>query len=319
MSKSLAAVPMPFIVSVPRSGTTLLGMMLDTHPDIAISPKTRFIPQLVTACRNSPTPRETFVALVTSPAVNQAWSDWQIADTDLQQAVSALYPFNLTAALRTLYGLLAQRDGKARYGDKTAGNLTAMRVIQGVLPEAHFIHLVRDGRGQWLSERQTAWGSQSVARGALRWATQITWAWRMKKTIAHYLEIRYEDLVVAPKATLQQICNFIALPWDDSMLDYTAHATQRLSERQDTPDFSAAYRRQLHTHVTKAPDPTRIATWEMALTPAEIAQFEHLAGDVLLTAGYTLRSKANPRFCRFYRLQASMMRRLKERLKYRGT
>ena len=38
--------PIPIIVGVPRSGTTLLRFMLDSHPEMAIPPETGFIPLL---------------------------------------------------------------------------------------------------------------------------------------------------------------------------------------------------------------------------------------------------------------------------------
>jgi Sulfotransferase family len=37
----------PFIVGAPRSGTTLLRLMLDAHPRLAIPPETAFIPALL--------------------------------------------------------------------------------------------------------------------------------------------------------------------------------------------------------------------------------------------------------------------------------
>lgn len=35
--------PSPFIVGVARSGTTLLRLMLDSHPELAIPPETGFL------------------------------------------------------------------------------------------------------------------------------------------------------------------------------------------------------------------------------------------------------------------------------------
>ena len=35
--------PAPFVVGAPRSGTTMLRLMLDAHPDLAIPPETYFI------------------------------------------------------------------------------------------------------------------------------------------------------------------------------------------------------------------------------------------------------------------------------------
>ena len=40
-------VPAPFVVGVNRSGTTLLRMMLDAHPDLTVPPETHFVPDLI--------------------------------------------------------------------------------------------------------------------------------------------------------------------------------------------------------------------------------------------------------------------------------
>lgn len=302
--------PMPFIVGVPRSGTTLLGVMLGSHPDLVISPKGVSIAHLVAACRVSSTPHATFVQVATSSDTSPSWRDWHIHKASLQDSVNAIQPFDLRLALHAMYRLLAQRAEKPRYGDKTIENLAVMDTIQQVLPEAHFIHIVRDGRAQWLSERQTAWGTQLVSSGALRWAQKIRRARHTGRTLKAYLEIRFEDLVTAPKATLEQVAKFIKLPWNDSMLNYSDHAASLLAGRQDSAGLSADYRRQLHVNITKAPDVNRIDAWKTALTSTEIHQFEHYAGDILLACGYELSSAANPALCRFYRLAERAKRRM---------
>ena len=43
--------PVPFVVGMNRSGTTLLRMMLDAHPDLTIPPETHFVPDLIKAAR----------------------------------------------------------------------------------------------------------------------------------------------------------------------------------------------------------------------------------------------------------------------------
>src|SRR5204862_8332991 len=43
--------PAPFVVGMNRSGTTLLRMMLDSHPDLTIPPETHFVPDVIRACR----------------------------------------------------------------------------------------------------------------------------------------------------------------------------------------------------------------------------------------------------------------------------
>ena len=55
-------------------------------------------------------------------------------------------PFNTTDALRAFYGLYADKHGKPRWGDKTPDYIRKMKKLQKTLPEARFIHVIRDGR-----------------------------------------------------------------------------------------------------------------------------------------------------------------------------
>ena len=41
----------PFVVGMNRSGTTLLRMMLDAHPELTIPPETHFVPDLIKTSR----------------------------------------------------------------------------------------------------------------------------------------------------------------------------------------------------------------------------------------------------------------------------
>ena len=48
--------PAPFVCGVTRSGTTLLRLMLDAHPDVAIPGETHWVPKLIKAFAQ-PTPQ----------------------------------------------------------------------------------------------------------------------------------------------------------------------------------------------------------------------------------------------------------------------
>ena len=63
---ALVVVPAPFIVGLSRSGTTLLRLMLDAHPDLAIPPETHFIPAAERACAVGEDPHRSFVDALTS-------------------------------------------------------------------------------------------------------------------------------------------------------------------------------------------------------------------------------------------------------------
>jgi hypothetical protein len=60
--------PVPFVVGVPRSGTTLLRLMLDAHPELAIPPETGFFPWITTIDQTARGAADEFVQrLVASP------------------------------------------------------------------------------------------------------------------------------------------------------------------------------------------------------------------------------------------------------------
>ena len=45
--RAATVAPAPFVVGVGRSGTTLLRLMLDSHPQLAIPAETHFVPELI--------------------------------------------------------------------------------------------------------------------------------------------------------------------------------------------------------------------------------------------------------------------------------
>src|SRR6266446_5807557 len=73
--RGMAMTPAPFIVGVGRSGTTLLRLMLDAHPDLAIPPETRFIPLAAQSCATATDPAKSLVETLTSRV---HWPDFHV-------------------------------------------------------------------------------------------------------------------------------------------------------------------------------------------------------------------------------------------------
>src|ERR687889_109514 len=142
--------PAPFVVGVGRSGTTLLRMMLDAHPELAIPPEAHFInPFIQVSGRLRFNPRIAANAIVHDD--RRRWSDFGLSEEDLLERFEATRPFTTSDALRAFFELYASKHGKARWGDKTPDYVRKMKKIQKTLPEARFIHVIRDGRDAGLS------------------------------------------------------------------------------------------------------------------------------------------------------------------------
>src|SRR5713101_1771820 len=115
--------PAPFVVGVMRSGTTLLRLMLDAHPELAIPGETWFIPEIAKACRESLDPRATFLTTLTG---QQRWPIFQVDERRLAERLAGIDPFDVGAAFRAFYQLYAQRLAKTRWGDKSPSYLKHM-------------------------------------------------------------------------------------------------------------------------------------------------------------------------------------------------
>ncbi|HKO60953.1 MAG TPA: sulfotransferase, partial [Pyrinomonadaceae bacterium] len=137
------ALPVPFIVGVPRSGTTLLRLMCDAHPDLSVPPEMGFMPAVARLHSEARPARSAFLRAVTGLP---SWQDANIDRAEFEAAVSAVEPFHVSEAIRTFYRTYARRFGKSRWGDKTPAYCLHMRDIERILPEARFIHIIRDGR-----------------------------------------------------------------------------------------------------------------------------------------------------------------------------
>lgn len=219
--------PAPFVVGVSRSGTTLLRLMLDAHPELAIPPETHFIPDAVAAVLDSPRPADAFCTTVSE---SPRWEDFGLSRAEFVRRVVALQPFDVGEALRTFYRLYAGIFDKRRWGDKSPHYLQDMAAVQRVLPEAHFVHVIRDGRDVACSILPLSWGPASAGEAADWWRAQIELARVQARLLPAYLEIRYEDLVAETENKLAEICDFISLPFEGAMVDYHRHAAQRLTE-----------------------------------------------------------------------------------------
>src|SRR5687768_9384687 len=230
--------PAPFIVANPGSGTTLLRMMLDTHPDLAIPPETHFVPELIDTAREirrandrKPTGEE----LASAIAAGRRWEDFHLDRGELAKRMAGRRgESGARAAIRAFYELYAEAQGKSRWGDKTPDYLLSIRRIGRTLPEARFVHLIRDGRDVAASRRR--WRARAGGRErpvdawAGQWRRGIETARKQSRDVEYYMELRYEDLVKDTEGELRRVCEFIELDFEPGMLDYHRRAGERLQE-----------------------------------------------------------------------------------------
>jgi Sulfotransferase family len=290
--------PVPFVVGVTRSGTTLLRLMLDAHPELAIPPETHFVPGVIELFEAEP---QADASLVHETIVGERhWGDFNLDSDQLRARLEGVRRLDASSALRAFYELYAEREGKPRWGDKTPQYLKRMLLIQRALPEVRFVHLIRDGRDAALSRSSRLLKEPPpMELVGERWRKRILRARRNARRLPHYMEARYEDLVTDTEPTLVRICDFLAIDFDPAMLEYHTRAADRLAEmardlpsEEGKPLRPAEHRMEAHLLTSEPPTAERVARWKREMTPADA--LEGSAGELLSELGYELSGSPGP-------------------------
>jgi hypothetical protein len=277
----MPAPPPFFILGCPRSGTTLLQVLVDSHPAIAIPPESfvfdRFGP-LLGAYGNLAEP-ERLRALARDVLNDERIRDWNLTASldDLLAAVEEKSAGGLFDALFTLY---AKQHGKTRWGDKTPQHGLRIPELLAVFPDAKIIHLVRDGRDVAESTARIAIGPCSMLAIARRWSLYMEAAAAAAARLppGQFLEIRYEDLVRDPAAARRRLMAFIGE--EASLCPPLSQALPQTG----TLERSSTYAH--HASLKKGISAGKIGAYVTAFPARQVELFEAVAGTWLTRHGY---------------------------------
>ena len=219
-----------FIVGVPRSGTTLLRVLLDSHSQILALPET---PWISGAYGGPLSLRQLLLDLAEGPfgvARN-------VAGVERRHILGAGAQF-----LEQLLVPALKARGKSVLAFKTPSDIPHLEFLVALLPDAHYIHITRDGRDVAMSQLSKkgsfflelkGYRRLSYANVFRRWME-----WEKKARAVLYgrdlkvLHLRYEDLVANPGKEMQRAMAFVGLPFEPGMLDYAAQS-------HDFPEWEA--------------------------------------------------------------------------------
>ena len=285
--------PFPVIVGCPRSGTSLLAVMLDAHSQLAMPPETAFLPNVIGLAGDPATLRERFFEIVTADKMTVSnWSDFGLDKNEFRRRLQAIQAFTIAAGTRAFYALYSDSQRKPRGGDKTPGYVFTMPHIQVLLPEAHFIHVIRDPRDTAMSWRKTWFApSQDYHLLGRYWRENVEVGRRAAPSLRRYREVRFEDLVLKPEAELKSLCAYLALPYEPAMLDSGARGEERIARLQgrahaDGRIIDRDARTRIHVNLARPPMAERVAAWRREMSDAERREVERGAQPLMRELGY---------------------------------
>jgi len=274
-----------FVVGHPRSGTTLLRLMLDAHPRIVIPPEGHLVSLLTRAERKYGDLRDerNFTALVDRILGKERMQEWRLDPEDARRRCLAgeRSPAGVLAALMSIW---LERSGKPRWGEKTPGTYRFLPEVARWFPRSQIVHIVRDGRDVAVSCLTPPFSDQydkgNVYEVAARWRDALRCGRRAAAALgpARYHELRYEDLTADPESRLREICAFLREDFEPVMLQYHREADGKVSRGE----------RSFHQRTSGEVDRKRVERWRRDASEEFVAGFEGLAGRELARHGYAL-------------------------------
>jgi len=267
--------PPLFVLGVRRSGTTLLRVMLDRHPELAIPDESYFIPQLADRHRGHIDPAAFLDDLRRLPTLRE----WEVEIVDVEARLAP--EMELGEAIGVVYLAYAARFAKRRWGDKTPMYMQHLPTLERLFPHALYVHLIRDGRDAAVSFLEMpagivtrTWAHPDDAAGfACQWRSEVLAAKALgRRAGERYLEVRYEQLVADPEQELRRIAAHAGFPFEEAML---AHASG--------VDVSA----KPHQQSLSKPVTPGLRDWRTEMSADDVRAFEEVAGDLLVELGYS--------------------------------
>lgn len=298
-----------FVTGFQRSGTTLLRLMLDSHPDVAI-------PLDVTGLWSRYAERlDQYDNLQSDDGIRRLIADllqeerirlWQVP-LEAEAIEASLEARDYPGVIAAFYGAYAAAKGKTRWGDKDPGNMRRLHEIFRWFPGARVVHIIRDGRDACLSQLKQEFGHRDVLPCAADWREQVWWVRSIGEILgpARYHELRYEDLVAAPEDRLREVCAFLDLEYHPAMLEY----------HRRTADAIPDSKRHIWQMIDKPPVATNTGLWRREFSPALRVCFEKRAGDVLRACGYETLPRAQGAYLEEVKLMSRRaLRAVRQRL-----
>jgi hypothetical protein len=245
-----------FLIGSERSGTTLLRLMLDHHPDIAFNLESEFLVSEISATGVFP---------------DVAGYRHKLKDNRVfaHSRFDVREDLDFPALARDFLRQKLERDRKRIVGATVHYGFGKLRYLW---PGARYIYLLRDGRAVACSVVEMGWAG-NVFSGANWWLeAEREWA-ELRESLPpeRWLELRYEDLIAGSGAQLQRVCDFIGVSFSERMFDYTEDSSYSL------------------------PNPAQSLRWRRKIAPRDLELLEARIGSRLTARGYELSCVAPPR------------------------
>ena len=253
-----------FVGGAGRSGTTLLRIILDSHPNIACGPE-----------------------LKVTPTLADLWQRFQTSHYKVLQEFYLSHQDINGLFRQFILGMIEkyqQKAGKQRVAEKSPNNVFVFQQLHGIFPESPLIHVIRDGRDVVCSLLGMDWVdiatgkplayTRDPQKAAEYWVGAVRAGRKLAQHVGdRYIEIPYETLTEDPETVLKDLFQRINEPWDECVLQFHR-------QTHDLANESSA------SQVVKPLSQHSVGRWEKDMLPEHKAIIKKVAGPLLIELGY---------------------------------
>jgi sulfotransferase family protein len=263
------AVPPVFIVGCPRSGTTLLRLMLSAHPRIWISSEGAYVRLLrselssygdlsdndnLRALYQDILPFLEFENFLGTPPFDQ-FADWVKRFGADERSIITFYG--------TWEARLVGKTELTWWGDNAPDHVDHLPYLEKLFPESKFIVMIRDPRDVWASSKVAfKWDLLKVMK---KWERSVVNGLGAESRLgpARVRWVGYDDLVTAPRDQLRGLSKFLGVEYTERMLDYP-----------ESTAAEAVSRKKHHKNLLRPVFPDSVGRYRQTLTQEEIAAIQ---------------------------------------------
>lgn len=276
-----------FIIGNPRSGTSLLRLLLTCHSQILIPPECGFIIWLkekFSGWTKSDNGSASKIKLfVDELFACKKFDTWLMDKGLIEEQILIHQPAAYAELCALVYCAFGTSTGKSFkvWGDKNNFHLNHLNELSELYSNARFLHIVRDGRDIACSYREVM-AAKSNSPYAPRLATGIEeialeWSNNVLKIDAFMsqmqgeaaMTIRYEDLVKTPASIMTSICEWLGMAFEAEMLEfYSVNRTKKIE-----PELTLDWKKQTLQPINDK----FVSRYTCLLSAAEIHEFQKIA------------------------------------------
>jgi Sulfotransferase family len=281
-----------FVLGNPRSGTSLLRIMLNNHRQIASPPECGFsqwwLRKYMDWNQEDGKNESRIISFVQDVLTSKKIETWNFEQQELIDFIKSKSPLDYGQLVETVYVAWSNKSSKFPDAlvDKNNYYIHHLPDLVRIWPDAKFVFLIRDGRDvacSYLAIKSLETDSPYKPKLPFK-VDDIAKEWTSNnQNILNFLEgpesrsfiiVRYEDLINEPEVTLSRISHFLGFEMDSDMMDYY--------KNNDEPASTLDWKKK----TLERPDVNNVGKYFELLTKDEISIFNNTASQLLMKFGY---------------------------------